>query len=177
MRREISTHFKLTALDALVKADIPSAVLLVAVAGNAYCSIMQVSVIEEVVKSRPELVGFWAACYGGTEAQWMILDDGSRIEVTSLFQGCGLSPDFFALGVRGLLRSLRCGLVSLPSVQGVAPTLPAYLGDIINSIVPLEAMFDSLDKLREFGPEIGLHFDDFLKKYFNVPLRFKDKFF
>jgi len=114
--------------------------------------------------------------YGGTEAPWMILDDGSRIEVTSLFQGCGLSPDFFALGVRGLLRSLRRELVSLPSAQGVAPTLSAYLDDI-NGIVPLEAMFDSLDKLRDLGPEIGPHFDDFLKNYFHAPLRFKEKVF
>ena len=105
----------------------------------------------------------------------MILDDGSRIEVTSLFQGCGLSLDFFALGVRGLLRSLRRELVSLPSAQDVAPTLSAYLDDI-NGIVPPEAMFDSLDKLRELGPEIGLHFDDFLKNYFYVTLRFKDFF-
>ena len=64
--------------------------------GNAYGSIMRDAVIEEVVKSRPELVGFWAVCYGSPEAPWMILDDGSRIEVTSLFQGCDLSPDFFA---------------------------------------------------------------------------------
>ena len=105
---------------------------------------MQDAAIEEVVKSRPELAGFWAACYGGTEAPWMILDGGSRIEVTCLFQGCGLSPDFFCLGsVCGLLRPLRRELVSLPSAQGVAPTLPAYLDDI-NGIVPLEAMFDSL---------------------------------
>ena len=43
----------------------------------------------------------------------MILDDGSRIEVTALFQGFGLSPDFFALGVRGLLRSVRTELGAL----------------------------------------------------------------
>ena len=157
------------ALDALVKADIPSAMLLTD-AGNAYGSLMQDAIIEEVVKIRPELVGFWAACYGGTEAPWMILDDGSRIEVTFLFQGCGLSPDFFALGVRGLLRSVR-RLVSLPSAQDVAPTLSAYLDDFIG-IVPLEAMFDSLDKLRELGPQIGLHFDDILKGYFYMPVRF-----
>ena len=36
--------------------------------GNAYGSLMRVSIIEEVLKSRPELVGFWAAGYGGTEA-------------------------------------------------------------------------------------------------------------
>ena len=105
---------------------------------------MQNAIIEEVVKSRPELVGFWAACYRCTEAPCMIFDDWSRIEVTSLFQECGLSPDFFALGVRGLLRSLRRELVSLPSAQGVAPTLSAYLDDI-NGIVPLEAVFGSLD--------------------------------
>ena len=89
------------ALGALVKADIPSPILLTD-AGNAYCSIMQGAAIEEGVKSRPELVGFWAACYDGTEAPWVVLDDGSRIKVTALFQGFGLSPDFFALGVRGL---------------------------------------------------------------------------
>ena len=89
------------ALDALVKADIPSAMLLTE-AGNIYCPVMKNSVIEDSVRSRPELVGFWAACYVGTEAPWVVLDDGSRIKVTALFQGFGLSPDFFALGVRGL---------------------------------------------------------------------------
>ena len=87
------------ALGALVKADIPPAILLTD-SDNAYGSITQGFVIEGVVKSRPELVGIWATCYGGTEAPWAILDGGSRIEVTSLLQGIGLSPDFFALGVR-----------------------------------------------------------------------------
>ena len=49
----------LTGLWALVKADTPSAMLLTD-SGNAYCSIMQD--IKGVVKSRPELVGYWAAC-------------------------------------------------------------------------------------------------------------------
>ena len=84
------------ALGALVKADIPSAMLLTG-AGSAYGSVMQDAAIEEAVKSRPELVGFWAACYGCTEAPWMLLDGRLRIEVTSLFQGPGLSPGFFAL--------------------------------------------------------------------------------
>ena len=52
--------------------------------------------------------------------------------------------------------------------------LSAYLNDI--SIAPLGAMFDSLDKLREIGPVIGLYFDDFLKNYFYVPVRFKETF-
>ena len=86
-----------------------------------------------------------------------------------------MSPNFFALWVRGLLKSLRRGLGSLPSAQGVAPTPSTYLDDI-NGIVPPKFMFDSLDKLRELGPEIGLHFDDFLKNYFYVTLRFKDFF-
>ena len=89
----------------------------------------------------------------------MILDDGSRIPVTALFQGCGLSPDFFALGVRGLLRSTRTEIASLPSAHGVVPTISAYLDDIY-IITSLEAMFDSLDILRELGPKIGLHFDN-----------------
>ena len=75
-----------------------------------------------------------------------------------------------------MLRPLRRGLASLPSAQGVARTLSAYLDDI-NGIVPLEATSDSFDKLRELEPGIGLHFDDLLKNYFYVPLRFKDKFF
>ena len=89
-------------------------------AGSAYGSVMQDAAIEEVVKSRPEHVGFWAACYGDTEAPWMIPEDGSRIDVTSLFQGRGLSPDFFAFEVCGLLRSLRRKSPSLPSAQGAA---------------------------------------------------------
>ena len=125
-------------------------------ADNAYCSIMRDPAIEEVVKIRPELVGFWAACYGGTEAPWMTLDDWSRIEITPLFQGFGLSPDFFALGVRGLQRSLRRELYSLPLALGVAPTLSAHLDDI-NGIAPLETMPNFLDKIRELGPEVGLH--------------------
>ena len=161
-------------IDSLVKAEIPSPVL-VTDAGNAYGSIMQDTIIEEVVQSRPELVGFWSVCYGGNEAPWMILDDGSRIPVTALFQGCGLSPDFFALGVRGLLRSIRTEIASLPSAQGVVPTTSAYLDDIY-IITPLEAMFDSLDILRELGPKIGLHFDNIRKNYFYVPVRFKDQF-
>ena len=56
----------------------------------------------------------------------------------------------------------------------MAPALPAYLDDI-NGIATLEAMFDTIGKLRELGPEIGLQFDDFLKNHFYVPLRFKDK--
>ena len=63
----------------------------------------------------------------------------------------------------------------MPSAQDVAPTLPAYLDDFIG-IVPLEAMFDSLDKLRELGPTIGLHFDDIFKNYLYVPLRLKTCF-
>ena len=55
------------ALVALVKADIPSAMLLTD-AGSAYGSIIQGAFIEEIVKSRPELVEFWAVCYGGNEA-------------------------------------------------------------------------------------------------------------
>ena len=106
----------------------------------------------------------------------MTLDDGSRVELASLFQGCGLSPDFFALRVRGLLRSIRTELVCLPSAQDVAPALSAYLDDFIG-IVPREAVFDSLDKLRELGPKAGLHFDNILKNYFYLPVRFKDKFF
>ena len=50
-----------------------------------------------LLKNRPELAGFWAACYGGTEAPWMILDDGSRIEVTSLFQGRVACPQISLL--------------------------------------------------------------------------------
>ena len=72
------------ALDILIQEDSPSAMLLTD-AGNAYGSIMQVAAIEEVVKSRPGLVGFWAGCYGSPEAPWMIFDDGSRIEVASFF--------------------------------------------------------------------------------------------
>ena len=57
------------ALGALVKADIPYAILLTD-ADNAYCSIIQDAAIDEVFMSRPELAGFWAACYyvapGGT---------------------------------------------------------------------------------------------------------------
>ena len=33
---------------------------------------------------------------------------------TALFQGCGLSPDFFALGVRGLLRFTRTEIAPMP---------------------------------------------------------------
>ena len=106
----------------------------------------------------------------------MTHDDWSRIEITPLFQGFGLSPDFFALGVRGLQRSLRRELYSLPLALGVAPTLSAHLDDI-NGIAPLETMPNFLDKIRELGPEIGLHLAYFLKNYFYVPLRFKDKFF
>ena len=51
------------ALEALVKADIPSAMLLTD-AGHAYYSTIQDAAIEVVVKSRPKLVGFWATCYG-----------------------------------------------------------------------------------------------------------------
>ena len=58
----------------------------------------------------------------------------------------------------------------------MAPTLSAYLDDI-NGSVPLEAMFASLDKHRELGPEICLHFNGFLKNYFYVPLRLKTSFF
>ena len=136
---------------------------------------MRDAAFKEVIKIRPKLVRFWAACCGGIEAPWVIFDDGSRIEVTFLFQEFGLSPEFVALGVRGLLRPLRSVLVSLPSAQGKAPALSAYLDDICR-IATLEAIFDSFIKLRELGPENGLHFDGFLKKDFYVPLRFKNMF-
>ena len=45
------------ALDALVKADMPFAMLHMG-AANACDSIKPAAIIEEVVKSRPELVGF-----------------------------------------------------------------------------------------------------------------------
>ena len=130
---------------------------------------------ENVVKSRPELVGFWAACYGSPEAPWMILDDGSRIEVISLFQGCGVSPDFFALGIRGLIRTVRKEFVSLPSAEDVTSIISTCLDDVIG-IVPLEAMFDCLEKLRDRGPEIGHHLENIHKNFFFVPLRFKGTF-
>ena len=55
------------ALVILVQEDPPSAMLLTD-AGNAYGSIMKDAAIEEAVKSRPELAGVWAVCYGSPEA-------------------------------------------------------------------------------------------------------------
>ena len=161
-------------LDSLVHENIGSA-MFVTDAGNAYCSIMQDAVLKEVISARPDLVGFWAVCYGGDEAPLMILDDGSNVEVTSLFQGCGLSPEFFALGLRGFLRQLREDLAAVPSAAGVRSTISAYLDDI-TGIVPVAAMFDAIDSLRKRGPEIGLDFNNIIKNYFYVPLRFKKEF-
>ena len=53
-------------MGALVKANIPSSVLITG-AGNACGSIMQDAIHEELLESRPDLVGFWSACYGGNE--------------------------------------------------------------------------------------------------------------
>ena len=74
--------------------------------------------------------------------------------------------------MRPVCKSLRRKLASLSSAQFVAPTLLAYL-DNISGVGPLEAMIGSLDKLRELESGIGLHFDDFLKNYFYMPLRVK----
>jgi hypothetical protein len=97
--------------------------------------------------------------------------------VSSLFQGCGLSPKFFSAGIIGLLRRLRSESALLPScsVSGVSviPTTSAYLDDI-TTVIPLESMFDVLDKLREIAPDYGLSFDNMLKNSFYVPQRFRD---
>ena len=95
----------------------------------------------------------------------MILDDGSSVKVTSLFQGCGLSPEFFALGLRGFLRQLREDLAAVPSAAGVRSTISANLDDV-TGIVPVPAMFDAIDSMRKRGPEISLDFNNIIKNYF-----------
>ena len=101
----------------------------------------------------------------------MVLGNGTRIEF--FFQGFGLSPDFVALGVRGLLRSLRSGLAFLPSAQCVAQALLAYLDDI-TGIVPPVAVLGSPEKtpgartrdwppLRRFSQELLLRALVFLR--------------
>jgi hypothetical protein len=70
---------------------------------------------------------------------------------------------------------LREDLSAVPSAAGVRSTISAYLDDI-TGIVPVAAMFDAIDSLRKRGPEIGLDFNNIIKNYFYVPLRFKKEF-
>ena len=44
------------------------------------------------------------------------------LHVASIFQGCGLSPEFFAQGIRGLLRDLRVEAATGSSPLRFQPT-------------------------------------------------------
>ena len=156
-------------LDILTKNDVPTA-MLVTDGGNAYSSLRQDVILDKLVVERPDLVNFWSCCYGGEECPFIVLDNGSRIDVTSIFQGCGLSPEFFALGIKDLITTFRS---EVKQISGVEPTVSAYLDDI-NALVPLEYMFESIDILRSNSPEpYGIHFDDIVKNLFYVPKRFQ----
>ena len=156
-------------LDLLTKNDIPTA-MLITDGGNAYSSLRQDVILDQLLVERPDLVNFWSCCYGGEECPFVVLDNGSRIDVTSIFQGCGLSPDFFALGIKDLLTTFRS---EVKQISGVEPTVSAYLDDI-NALVPLKYMFESIDILRRNAPEpYGINFDDIVKNLFYVPKRFQ----
>jgi len=127
--------------------------------GNAFQSIFQDKIISELVESRPELVNFWRNCYGQACAPQIFLDNGASVQVTSLFQGCGLSPEFFVQGIRGLLRELR---EAAPS-RSIPPTISAYLDDI-TSVVQLEDMFATLENLRTLRPKYGLYLSTALRR-------------
>ena len=112
-------------LEALCAMNRPSAMLLTD-GGNAFETIFQDKITEELIESRPELVNFWRNCYGQTLAPLIFLDNGASVQVTSLFQGCGLSPELFAQGIRGLLRELRVEAATGSSPPKISP----YLDDI-----------------------------------------------
>ena len=157
-------------LEALCAMDRPSAMILTD-GGNAFQSIFQDKIIGELIESRPELVNFWRNCYGQIHAPLIFLDNGASVQVTSLFQGCGLSPEFFAQGIRGLLRDLRVEAATGSS----PPTISAYLDDI-TCVVQLEDMFTTLENLRTLSPNYGLSFDSIEKNFYYVPAKFKKDF-
>lgn len=90
---KLTTPSPMRTLEAQCAISRPSAMLFTD-EFTAYQSIFQDTMIEEIVVSRPNLVGFWVTCSAQHEALLIFLDNGDHVQVTSLFQGCGLSPEF-----------------------------------------------------------------------------------